>query len=252
MASYEHKVKNIYLWSPYNEWQPLIPGDYTLLRWPCDEGFHVPLKEEWKAIIDTWLEATPLANKLHIPADLWKCDWTDAERRDSASNSYQAELWTSSLQTGGSPLIFVYWTAGIYDTKKLYFTNTWNDAYRIRPFRNMPILPDNTRTETETWIIRYNQDLWLITVLVWTDQYVTLKDKDVGAIDSSSRWKYFQRWNNYWFTRGDTLTTSSTQIDASAYWPTNPYSSSTFITWRSIFRDNPRNYNLRWYTDFNS
>lgn len=69
------------------------------------------------------------------------------------------------------------------------------------------------------------------------------------TLSEANCWKYYQRWNNYWFPRTWTVTTSSTQVDASTYWPWNYYSSSTFITRSSSpYRwDTTDNWNLRWW-----
>lgn len=246
MASYEHKLKNAYLGSPYNEWTPLIPWDYTLLRWPCDEGFHVPLQEEWQAIVDLGISQTNIIEKLHLPIP-WCINYN----------------WT---KTSGYAYYVCCGNTGVW-TWVPYFTTTsvvlnWNQAvgYNIRAFRNTPIIPDETRTETLTWKIRYNADLWLISILVWTNQYITMQDKNMWATTVFNRWdttseakcgKFYQRWNDYWFPFTWPTNTSSTQVDASWYWPNNHYSSDTFITW-SYNRSSVQNDNLRWYTDFNS
>jgi len=93
----------------------------------------------------------------------------------------------------------------------------------------------------------------LITITDWTDTY-TIMDRNLWATKSGSIcssadlwacWYYFQWWNNYWFPTEWSVATSSTQVDASGYWPWNYYSSSTWITknpWNSS-----ANYNLRWW-----
>jgi hypothetical protein len=91
----------------------------------------------------------------------------------------------------------------------------------------------------------------------WTE-WITIADKNLWAttvynkwdtLTSSNSWNLYQRWNNYWFSSTWTITTSSTRVDASNYWPWNYYSGSTFIAansapwdWSSV--DNP---NLRWW-----
>lgn len=258
MVSYEHKVKNIYLGSPYNEWTPIIPGDYTLLRWPCDEGFHVPLREEWQAVVGTEMTVSQFKTNLHVPI-VWARNSSNWTWPESASYSYLRSLTINWLN--------VYITIINWNNTSWYpymnSTNGRKSGFSLRAFRNTPIIPDGTWTETVTGKVWYNSDLWLISILVWTNQYITMQDKNVWAtvvwndwdtLTNNNRWKYFQRWNNYGFTYWSTWDTSSTQVDASNYWPSNPYSSSTFITpsnsqsdWSSV-----RNDNLRWYTDFNS
>lgn len=251
MVSYEHKVKNIYLWSPYEEWTPIIPGDYTLLRWPCDEGFHVPLQEERQAIIDAGVTANQFKVNLHI---------SFSGRRyheDGTWGISGAYLWSSSPYSDSARYLYI-------DNSSI-INSRYSRALglSIRAFRNTPIIPDENRTETVTWKVWYNSDLWLISILVWTNQYVTMQDKNVWAttvwndwdtLTNDNRWKYFQRWNNYGFTWNSSGDTSTTLVDASGYWPNNPYSSSTFITQsRSPYdRSTTKNDNLRWYTDFNS
>ena len=93
----------------------------------------------------------------------------------------------------------------------------------------------------------------LITITDWTNTY-TIMDRNLWAtstgIDSSdSYWYYFQWWNNYWFPTVWSVATSSTQVDASGYWPWNYYSSSTFITRSSSpwDRSSVQNDNLWWW-----
>ena len=85
------------------------------------------------------------------------------------------------------------------------------------------------------WITISDKNLWATTV--W-NSWDTLSEANCG--------KYYQRWNNYWFPRTWSVTTSSTQVNASNYWPWNYYSSSTFIkySWRWDTTDNR---NLRWW-----
>ena len=66
------------------------------------------------------------------------------------------------------------------------------------------------------------------------------------TLSEANCWKYYQRWNNYWFPRTWTVTTSSTQVDASTYWPWNYYSSNTFIIYSWAW-DSTGNGNLWWW-----
>lgn len=102
------------------------------------------------------------------------------------------------------------------------------------------------------WIY-HNSNLWLISLSSnWTD-WITIADKNLWAttiynngdtMDEANCWKYYQRWNNYWFPFNWPTTTSTAQIDASNYWPLNYYSSSTFII--AWWWDTSNNKNLRW------
>lgn len=90
---------------------------------------------------------------------------------------------------------------------------------------------------TTAWIY-HNEELWLISLSSDGNTRRTIADKNLWATQVWNNWdalnennigKYYQWGNNYWFWHW-TLTKSSTQVDASNYWPWNYYSSSTFIT----------------------
>lgn len=82
-----------------------------------------------------------------------------------------------------------------------------------------------------------DKNLWATTVY---NNWDTLTEANMGYM--------YQWWNNYWFPSTWTISnTSSTHVDASAYWPTNPYSSDTFITWGSDW-SSVQNDDLWWDT----
>lgn len=110
------------------------------------------------------------------------------------------------------------------------------------------------RDVTSAWIY-HNSTLWLITIAdgSWND--ITIADKNLwattvynvwDALSQNNCWNYYQRWNNYWFPFTWAVTTSSSQVDASNYWPWNYYSSSTFITGSQNWSSN-NNKNLWWW-----
>lgn len=86
---------------------------------------------------------------------------------------------------------------------------------------------------TTAWIY-HNSDLWLISLSSDWNTWLTIADKNLGATStdvssSASYWNYYQRWNCYGFPNTWDVTVSYSTVNASTYWPTNPYSSSTFI-----------------------
>ena len=115
----------------------------------------------------------------------------------------------------------------------------------------------------EDWIV-HDIDAWTITLYSPDGSYgIVILDKNLWATEVWgwtglgiwTYWNYYQWWNNYGFPSDPnaTVTVSSTKVDASAYWPENPYSSGTFIKacysynnwcsdWSSV-----RNDNLRWW-----
>ena len=62
---------------------------------------------------------------------------------------------------------------------------------------------------------------------------ITLMDRNLWATTNDisktwSYWYYFQWWNNYWFI-AHYLHGKVWQVDASGYWPDNPYNSDVFF-----------------------
>ena len=105
---------------------------------------------------------------------------------------------------------------------------------------------------TTPWIY-HNSDLWLISLSSDWANWTTIADKNLWATTVYNSWdtlseancgKYYQRWNNYWFPRTWSVTTSSTAVNAWSYWPWNYYSSSTRIN--NGYRDSSHNGNLWW------
>lgn len=103
------------------------------------------------------------------------------------------------------------------------------------------------------WIY-HNATLWVISLSSDGENWITIADKNLGAttvynngdtLSEANSGKYYQWGNNYWFPFTWSVTTSSTQVNASNYWPWNYYSSSTFIT--TNWWDSSRNTNLRWW-----
>lgn len=116
-----------------------------------------------------------------------------------------------------------------------------------------------TQPITTAWIY-HNANLWLISISWDGIEWLTIADKNLWAttawnywdeIAASNMWNAYQRWNNYWFPYLSTITTSSTRVNASTYWPWNYYSSSTFVaiswSWASKFWESSGNKNLRWW-----
>ena len=107
---------------------------------------------------------------------------------------------------------------------------------------------------TTAWIY-HNPDLWLISLSSDGSTWITIADKNLGAtqvyedgdtMSEANCWKFYQRWNNYGFPFTWAVTTSSTRVNASTYWPWNYYNSSTFIIGSNSW-DNSNNTDLWWW-----
>lgn len=237
----------VYLWD--TKVRPSIINWAT--QWPCQDGFHVPLQSELQTVYNTgW------CSYLKLPL------------------TWRRDFWGGWITSQGR--YWYYWSSSSYsDARWAYFLRdeswyviTWSGKaywFSIRPFKNIPVQPDSSWTvlyqgSWNAWVY-HNTSLGLISLSTnWTTR-ITIADKNLWATTVYNSWdtlseancgKYYQRWNNYGFPFTWSITTSSTQVNASAYWPWNYYSSSTFITITSNWAwDSTGNKNLRWWEDGN-
>lgn len=227
-------------------WQPYTVDDYTAMQWPCDSGFHIPTKDEWQNLMDTYSTltwwSTNFKEYFHIPYT-----WYRSAASGTIYNPSNQEHYWSCTMVSLKPYFYSAFTM-----RSDYETCSW---MCIRPFKDGGVIPDSNWTVVYqgAWDagVYHNSTLWLISISSdWID-WITIADKNVWATTVWNSWdtlsesnvgKYFQRGNDYGFPYTWSVTTSSTPIDASAYWPWNYYSSSTFIT--ASAWDSSNNYNL--------
>jgi hypothetical protein len=107
---------------------------------------------------------------------------------------------------------------------------------------------------TTPWIY-HNSALWLISLSSDGINWTTIADKNLWATSTdtssaNSYWYYYQWGNNYWFPTSWSVTTSSSKVNATNYWPSNYYNSSTYIIQSAspYNWDSSNNQNLRWNT----
>ena len=244
----------------YNAWEWIaIWTEHSDMQWPCPSGFHVPLNTEWQAVYDIW---TALGG--------WSSDWTNfgialklpfAGRRKNSSAGVDNQgtygsYWSSMRNDNNSAYRLYFNSSDIGPQSTLSRTN----GCSVRCFKNSPTVPTSSWTKLywtsiESWWIFWSSTEWLISMSSDWQTWITIADKNLWATTVWNSWdtlseancgKYYQRWNNYGFPRTWSVTTSSTQVDASNYWPWNYYSSDTFIKygWRWDSRDN---WNLWWW-----
>ena len=243
-------------WKEYNagEWISIWNyNDYSAMQWPAPAWYHVPSKNEFDsliAVLTAWGTTTASNIKSYLKMPMaWYRYWSDA---GTLNQWYRFAYWTSTASSGTAYSVFwEFWIETSTDRRALGFP--------IRPFKDTPVIPDGTRTLLNTeplpynyWIY-HNSTLGLISI-VYSWWVITIADKNLWAttvynewdtLSEANCWKYYQWWNNYGFAWTGTVTTSSTQVDASNYWPWNYYSNSTFITvstspydWASVQNDN--------------
>jgi len=257
-------------WKEYNAWEWItIWATHSDMQWPAPDGFHVPLTTEWqwlKTIMD-WLGLTTSWDdwriNLHMP-------FAGGRRYNSASPNDQGSIgryWSSSPYVSGSTINARH----IYlDSSSVFVDNNHFRVFgfSVRCFKDSFELPTSSwavinGTLWSAWIF-WNQTEWLISITDWTTGY-TIMDKNLWATTVYNNWdtlseancgKYYQWGNNYWFAWTWSITTSSTQVDASNYWPNTAnwyYESDTFIIgnstpydWSSVHNDNLRWWETQW------
>lgn len=242
-----------------------IPWQQFATQWPCPSGFHVPLRSEWITLKDifTWLWLSlggDFIAYFKLPP-AWRRASTSG---DVAQQNSQCRYWGSEksiLNNNYATWLNINWNT----------ISAGSSPYRaygcsIRAFSNTSVIPDSNWSVLHQWTwtawIYHNSSLWLISASSDWTTWVTIADKNLWAtevynyLDNLSEnncgW-YFQWWNNYMFPFSWSVTTSSTKVDTTNYWPNNYYNSSTFITassspynWSSVL-----NQNLWWWEDGN-
>lgn len=250
------KEYNAWPWIEIKNWL-----DYSAMQWPCPTWFHIPSENEWTAVKTVW---TTLWG--------WDTDWTNFWI--ALKLPFAGARWYTSSNVYDQGTTGLYWSSTRYNSnnsRRLLMSNSslntnqsniLSSCFSLRWLKDSPVVPTSSWTKLywtsieAGWIFWSSTD-WLISMSSNWTTWITIADKNVWATTVWNSWdtlseancgKYFQRWNNYWFPRTWTITdTSTTQIDASTYWPWNYYSSSTFIIYNWSW-DSSDNYNLRWWT----
>lgn len=227
-------------------------------QWPCPDGFHVPLKKEWLWIYNAWKSIwawgtwwTNFSTYLKLPMA-----WYRYNNNSVDMVGWEGDYWTSNASWSNQYMI-QFNSSTIYTDYDIVMSS-WN---YIRWIKNTPTTPDSSWTVLYQWTwtawIYNNSDLWLISISSDWATWYTIMDKNLWATTVYNYWdtltdancgKVFQWGNNYpfpWTKSSQSITASSTKVDASSYWPWNYYNSSVWITaqpWRSS-----SNNNLRWW-----
>lgn len=253
----QREVQKIYMWKePYT--------DYSAMQWPCPTGFHVPSYTEWENVINVWTtlwiwsssNTTPFLTYLKVPL---------AWQRGSDMNIYFVNQRACLMSSSFSDSVwFGYYTIVIPNSTLSSWAQTWigNINWQIRPFKDEVVTPDSSRTVLYQWTwdawIYWSSALWLISLSSNWQTWITIADKNLWAttvynywdtLTIQNTWNMYQMGNNYWFpstlNSSATISSSTTTVNASGYWPWNYYSSSTFI--KNSVWENSGNADLRWW-----
>ena len=248
--------------------------DYSSInprQWPCPEWFVIP------SAAYIFYDSSGLENIDRFMRDQFWRWWRDL------GEAYQRYLkiplawaldtitWTKIPNTGW--FWGCYWSLWTRTDKANYISLesgtevSWYKSLwlNIRPVKQNPVIPDETRTILYqdspaglNFKISHNPELWLITIWdgQYRPQYITIADKNLWATQVYNYWdeltqancgNFYQRWNNYWFPFTWPTKTSTTQVDATNYWPY--YNRWVFVTTNSSTADwsSVHNNNLWWW-----
>lgn len=262
------------MWLRY--WGKTTP-DYSAMRWPCPKGFHIMSSNEFMTFLNKWetiwafapgtwwytwsQDANNIRKYMKIPPSSYM-KWTSWTITHPSATNWYWWLWFCKTSTASQAPRLQLWYGSIVSVP----TNNRSNAYSIRAVKDVPVAPDSSWTMTYDWSstatwawIYWNSTLWLISISADWSTWMTISDKNVWATTAYNEsmtlneiktdavcWLIYQRWNCQWVSAFWTINTSSTQVDASAYWPSNYYLSGTFITWSQDW-SSVRNDNLRWW-----
>lgn len=241
----------VYDWTNWNvtgkeytagEWISIWNISYNARRWPCPEWFHVPSQNEWIWVYNImamiWeIDSSLWSMILHMPL-AWYREYLDGGVNLQWSSGY---YWSSAPESSNTS--FMLFLNPPYAANTSAYTSR-ADWCSIRPFKDTFVSPTTADwqyiiKEWDTWVY-INLTEWLISVTSDLVTGYTMMDRNLWAtniysswdtLSEANCWYYYQRWNNYWFTYSWSVTTSSTPVSTVWYWPTNPYSNSTFIIW---------------------
>jgi len=237
--------------------------DYSAMRWPAPSWYHVPSKDEWVSLCgiltSTFSMAqdyTTMGTYLKMPMAGYR-DYNDATVTSAGSRGHYWSSTPSSINNA----FFLRFGSSDFKPK---LTSIRAIGLSVRCFKDIPVIPTASWTTLYDWSsianwawVFYNATDGLISVSGDWQTWYTIMDKNLWATTVYNYWDtlskdncgyFFQWWNNYGFSRYslDLIKISSTQVDASNYWPWNYYSSDAFITW-SYNWSSVQNDNLRWW-----
>lgn len=254
--------ENIEAWNNINiETTCVISNDK---RWPCPEWFHVPDIGEVQNLFNALGRNSLDISALKMPLS-WARDSVDGSVYDQGSYWYYA---TNYAQSGWRTRVIMSAPWVPYYSYMSMNRAIW---FPVRPFKDEFVSPDNTWTMLEdfsqsygawAWIF-WNEDDGLISLVLEpgyaaSSYNITIADKNLWAtvvyndwdtLSQANCWNYYQRWNNHWFPYTWSVTTSSTQVDTTGYWPGNYYDDDTFIIWYTDW-SSIQNNNLWGYTSW--
>lgn len=139
-------------WTPTTDLWGSITDTLEARKWPCNNWYHIPSKDEWTTIFNMWNTRGIWANNnpawiltyLKIPAS-WYINYNSA--------NINWNWWFTALLTTTQEYRYAAYSLIIRDNSA-YWNNQVSIAsvdnwagYSIRPFKNDAVQPDDSRTK---------------------------------------------------------------------------------------------------------
>ena len=194
-----------------------------------------------------------------------ECEWMDKAKvshsidNDTVTLKWNAIEWNNvqiSIYNPNKRKYIDLWTVKMSAKKFSYKVSwEWEQNFKLSNGCNDYNYKVDIELTTEQKI---NSEFWTISISNPKNpsEWFTIMDRNLWATKiwawknapKESYWYYYQRWNNYGFpTNWEITKTSEVQVNASKYWPNNPYSNSTFITRKEMpFNWDSSNNNNLW------
>jgi hypothetical protein len=209
--------------------------DFSAVRWPCPEWWHIPSVDESLNLENVW--------QYVFIAPAWQ---REGSTINTSNYPYQLRTRDAIISTDWQEKQ-AWWTFDPVTRHGGFYFLAAYKAYPIRAFKDVPVVPDETWTEltpsgaaySAYYKSDYNPNYWIISY--WTGGvWTTIMDRNLWATTIYEDWDtlseancgYYYQWgNNYWFPwiwSSETVTVSNTRVDVTDCWPST-YSSSTFI-----------------------
>lgn len=180
----------------YNAWDYYIVNKTADLSWTKRiemlwGEYHIPSLDEVQKLSWNNKAAEVIYNMQNSHAGKFDFYWVV-----NPSNLEDAEFWGVIL---ASNWWYYAWESNgsyILDAMSNNMMTTFANEFlwQVLAFKDEPAIPDNTWTSL--WDdVYYNASLWLYSVLVWEDEWITFKDKVEWATTPWWKWNLYQRWN---------------------------------------------------------
>lgn len=242
---------------------------------PCPDGYHIPSLTEFQNLISwitPYLSGTDIQKKAQLKGYLHFPDNYYLSRSSGTINSsyWPCRYWTTYMTDKDAAYCFYIDKDSVIGTQSDKPANWFN----IRPFRNVPIVPDSSWTLVVWdssvaagyfhWIY-HNSTLWLISIsngLSGSDfkDWITIPDKNLWAtvrwdswdtVDNNNAGLYYQFWNNHGFLHSWATSFYTSAQDVTWYWPWNYYDDDHFTKLSSNGWFSSDNNNIWWWVTGN-